>query len=75
MSICHKGKSVKPGSTPVPPGWRPSVPYRDDRLWRGSRIAPYGANLAVVLYRAKGGAGARSVWEAGAKCRPPDRCL
>ena len=58
---------MKPGSTPVPPGWRPSVPYRDDRLWRGSRIAPYGANLAAVLYRARGGAGNRSVWGQGGR--------
>ncbi|GAX82686.1 hypothetical protein CEUSTIGMA_g10112.t1 [Chlamydomonas eustigma] len=31
--------------------WQPTIPLRLDRMWRGSRIAPYGSNMFLVLYR------------------------
>ena len=38
---------------PVPDGWAPMIPMDEARVFRGSRLAPYGANMALVLYRAK----------------------
>ena len=61
ISICEKGRAIDPDKTPVPDGWRPSVPYKDERVWRGSRVAPYGANMMVILYREQDGVGNRSV--------------
>lgn len=56
VNVCYKGRTVAPSGPPTPKGWYPMVPFSEDRLWRGSRIAPFGANMAVVLYRAKAGA-------------------
>ena len=54
--VCYRGHVIHPDATPPPDGWFPTVPFREGRLWRGSRISPFGANMAVVLYRAKGAA-------------------
>jgi hypothetical protein len=40
---------------PTPVGWVPGFLHSDtDRVWRGGRIAPFGANLVLVLYGKEG---------------------
>eukprot|EP00798_Chlamydomonas_sp_ICE-L_P018873 gene18873-25431_t len=46
--VCYKGLVLDPKGNPAPGGWVPQVPYRDDRLFRGSRVSPYAANMAVL---------------------------
>ncbi|MEW5301092.1 MAG: hypothetical protein WDW36_003972 [Sanguina aurantia] len=43
-----------PGFVPVPDGWRPMIEPGEGRLFKGSRVASFGANLGVVLYRRRG---------------------
>ncbi|KXZ41450.1 hypothetical protein GPECTOR_462g371 [Gonium pectorale] len=59
LHACYKGRPPSPGdSPPPPPGWRPMFPNDDGRLFKGARIAPYGANMAIVLYRRREAAAA-----------------
>jgi hypothetical protein len=48
----NKASAVHQGSLPSPPeDWAPGFDPDDmDRVWRGGRVAPFGANLLVVLY-------------------------
>lgn len=57
------------GAPPPPEGWAPSIPPDDGRLFKGGRVAPYGANLAVVLYRLRDVVGGTS--STGAAAPPP----
>ncbi|GIM03204.1 hypothetical protein Vretimale_8003 [Volvox reticuliferus] len=56
--VCYKGRPPQPADwVPPPEGWYPMFPCDDNRLFKGSRIAPFGANLALVLYRRREGNG------------------
>lgn len=62
--VCYKRRPWPPEGAGIspPPGWRPMLPCDDSRLFKGARIAPFGANLALVLYRRRdGGAAPRYV--------------
>ncbi|KAJ9522949.1 hypothetical protein QJQ45_023746 [Haematococcus lacustris] len=56
---CHKTGQPPSGLQP-PGGWYPCTPFNATRLFKGSRVSPYAANLAVVLYRAVGGVHGRA---------------
>ncbi|GLC49087.1 hypothetical protein PLESTB_000181100 [Pleodorina starrii] len=54
--VCYKGRPPVPADwVPPPAGWYPMFPPDDSRLFKGARIAPFGANLALVLYRRREG--------------------
>eukprot|EP00198_Chlamydomonas_reinhardtii_P004373 XP_001693709.1 predicted protein [Chlamydomonas reinhardtii] len=47
---CYPGRApVDPDAVPPPEGWYPMFPNDDSRLFKGSRLAPYAANMALVL--------------------------
>lgn len=51
-SICrYKGKALAGPALPPPAGWLPRIGADHDRMWRGGRVAPLGANMVLVLYR------------------------
>ncbi len=50
VDACTSGAPPPAGVAP-PEGWRPRTPLDDGRIFRGGRVSPFGANLAVVLYR------------------------
>jgi hypothetical protein len=52
----YKGNLLDPGLLLPPPlGWVPEFLHSDaERVWRGGRIAPLGANLVLVLYGKEG---------------------
>ncbi|PNW73688.1 hypothetical protein CHLRE_13g568600v5 [Chlamydomonas reinhardtii] len=53
---CYPGRApVDPDAVPPPEGWYPMFPNDDSRLFKGSRLAPYAANMALVLYRRREG--------------------
>ncbi|KAG2443864.1 hypothetical protein HXX76_002207 [Chlamydomonas incerta] len=52
---CYPGRPVDPDVVPPPEGWYPMIPNDDSRLFKGSRLAPYAANMALLLYRRKDG--------------------
>ena len=63
-AVCVDGKSSRSGNSSnnqpshgFKGGRCPGtgVPVQEEkRVWRGARVAPYGANMVLVLYRAKG---------------------
>lgn len=53
VEVCAKGRPPNMKAK-VPRGWYPMTPHADTRIFRGGRVAPYGANMAVILYRPKG---------------------
>ncbi|KAG2436537.1 hypothetical protein HYH02_011475 [Chlamydomonas schloesseri] len=55
---CYPGRPVDPDQLPPPEGWYPMLPNDDSRLFKGARLAPYAANMALVLYRRRDGAAA-----------------
>lgn len=59
----YKGKEPLHTSQLLPPpeGWNPGFNLDDlDRVWRGGRIAPLGANLLLVLYAPTNSGSSRS---------------
>ncbi|EFJ49629.1 hypothetical protein VOLCADRAFT_104207 [Volvox carteri f. nagariensis] len=57
--VCYKGRPPPPTDWVEPPeGWYPMFTCDDYRMFKGARIAPFGANMALVLYRRREGDGA-----------------
>lgn len=46
---CYKGRALEPLAPPA--GWAPAVATNPERTWQAGKVAPLGANLAIVLYR------------------------
>ncbi len=50
---CYKGRALEPLAPPA--GWVPAVATNPERTWQAAKLAPLGANLAIVLYRSSTG--------------------
>lgn len=67
FDVCYKGRAPQTQAH-VPPGWYPRTPFVDTRIFRGARVAPYGANMAVVLYRSSGNTGCVLIQQSDIMC-------
>eukprot|EP00798_Chlamydomonas_sp_ICE-L_P026039 gene26039-11734_t len=51
LMTCHHGLSNDTDPQAPPSQWEPPVPFGKNWLFRGSRVAPYAANMAFILYK------------------------